>query len=98
MMWLQNHIGRRWRLGTSGLSPKVQATYLNQLMKFFINGIKMYRKPRLLVPQRFPQYIRHPSPSSSISPIAYVAIFVTTSAKKAHQYATNILLVQEFLK
>jgi hypothetical protein len=85
-------------LGKSGLPSKVQVACLNQLMKFFRINVEMYQKPHLLVPPKLPQYIRHPSPSSSISPIASVAAFSTTFAKNAHLYDTIISLVQEFLK
>jgi hypothetical protein len=97
-MWLTNNIGRRWRLGKSGLSPEFQVTYLNQLIKFSRICIEMYRKPHLLVPPRLPQYINYSSPSYFVSHIAYVVTFVASSTKKYHLYATNILLVQDFLK
>ena len=91
---LQDNILGCLVLWQSLLTTKVQVTCLNQLMKLFTIDVEMYRKPHLLVPPRLPQYIRHPSPSSSISPIAYVATFATTSAKKTHLYATGISLVQ----
>jgi hypothetical protein len=87
-MWLQNHIGRSWRLGKSGFSPKFEVTYLNQLMKFFRINVEMYRKSHLYVPPRLPQYIRNHSPSSYISSIAFVSTYVATFAGKTHLYAT----------